>query len=187
MSWFGKKEEKRVPVKPNMSLPDLPKLPELPVIGNEQEFSKQLHQLPSFPSNPLGEKFSQSTIKEAITGGKEDSGGSNANELAEIEDEMQEMQGPHTPLTEEIPGGFRDAARLVRKNEPVFIRIDKFEESLHIFEKTKEQIDEIEKMLSHIKKIKEDEEHELESWEKEIQSIKRQIQRVDSDIFSKVR
>ncbi len=72
------------------------------------------------------------------------------------------------------------------KAEPIFIRIDTFEESLKIFESTKNRIFEIEKMLRDIKRLKEEEEKELEMWEQEIQNLKQQIEKVDQDIFSKV-
>ena len=66
MGWFKKKEEKEVP-----SLPELPRLPELPSIREEGFDDFKIHQLPSFPTNALGKKFSQDTIKEAVAGEKE--------------------------------------------------------------------------------------------------------------------
>lgn len=73
-----------------------------------------------------------------------------------------------------------------KREEPVFIRIDKFEESLKIFEETKIQIEEIEKMMKATKELKTKEEEELMHWENEIQSIKHQVEKVDRDLFSKV-
>ena len=193
MSWFGKKEEQKKPVMQNTGLPDLPKLPELPTLNSPTtKNSDPLHQLPSFPSTNFGEQMSQSTIKEAITGKKEDEEDSEADDLEHHEGQM--MRGPlqkEMPLYPEdeeevIPRGFRNAIGRVRKTEPVFIRIDKFEESLKVFEKAKSEISEIEHMLSNIKKIKDEEEQELSSWETQIQSIKKQIEKVDADVFSKV-
>jgi hypothetical protein len=51
-------------------LPELPELPSLPKLDFEKE--KSVHQLPRFPNDSLGEKFSQNIIKEAVTGKKED-------------------------------------------------------------------------------------------------------------------
>jgi hypothetical protein len=73
-----------------------------------------------------------------------------------------------------------------KRNEPVFIRLDKFETSLKTFEKAKKQLTEIEKMLKNIEDIKKEEEAQLESWKSEIMKIKEQIQKVDSDIFSSI-
>ena len=183
MGLFKKKDVKGKGREVSSQPPELPKLPELPKIGGDS--LSPINQLPSFPTNSLGEKFSQDTIKEAVAGGKEGEEGFDADDFAE--EEMQMMQEPlKKPRTQEIPTGFEEAAKRVKKAEPVFIRLDKFEESLHLFEKAKKQISEIETMLADIKKIKEHEERELEYWEKEIQSIKSQIERVDKDIFSKV-
>lgn len=194
MGWFDKKEEmtqkEEIP-----SLPSLPRLPELPSFGKKYfaNSEEQLHQLPSFPHNSLGEKFSQNAIKEAVTGRKESEEVFDANE-SKFDDEDQMMREPlRKPLTKEllfqkkeIPEEFKEAARIVRNAEPIFIRIDKFEEGIKIFEKTKEKISEMDKLLKNIKKIKEEEELELDFWENEIQKLKGQIEKVDRDIFSKI-
>jgi len=190
MGWFNKKEEKEVP-----SLPELPKLPELPNIEENSLDNSEIHQLPSFPTNSLGEKFSQNTIKEAVTEKKE------GEEVPEAEDRqmmqrplreppvpefshLEKIKGiPFEKRTDEISEDFETSTK---KAEPVFIRIDKFEESLKIFEKTKDKISEIEKMLKNIKDVKENEERELKSWENEIEMIKKQIEKVDKNIFSKI-
>ena len=86
----------------------------------------------------------------------------------------------------DVPKEFKEVAKKVESAEPVFIRIDKFEESLEIFKETKSKILDIEKMLRDIKSIKEEEEKELEEWYNEVQTMKTQIERVDKDIFSKI-
>jgi hypothetical protein len=178
MGWFnkkGKKEEKSdIP-----PLPELPKLPELPGKRN----SEPIHQLPSFPNNSLGEKFSQNTIKEVVTGEKE------GEEVFEADDFGERQMMPRSLIKElprQVPKEFEKAAKRVKEAEPIFIRIDKFEESLQIIDKTKKQISDIEKMFRDIREIKEDEEKELELWENEIRTAKEQIEKVDKDIFSKV-
>lgn len=180
MGLFKKKETKEKEFVPQ--LPDLPKLPELPGIENGKS-SGPINQLPSFPLNSLGNKFSQNTIKEAVTGGKDGDEVWDADDFAT--ERMQMMQKPLI-RTKEVPEGFEEAASRVKKAEPVFIRLDKFEESLHLFEKIKTQVSEIENMLSNIKQTKENEEKELEHWENEMQQIKSQIEKVDKDIFSKI-
>jgi hypothetical protein len=187
MGWFNKKdkkdEKKNIP-----SLPELPKLPELP--QDKIKNLEPLHQLPSFPNDSLGERFSQNTIKEAINGKKEDKSAFEIDDIEEPEEEM--FQGHSKKITEEIPSlekiprEFKEAAKKVKEAEPIFIRIDKFEESLQIFKKIKKQISEIEKMLTDIKQIKEEEEKELETWEENIKIAKNQIEKIDKDIFSKI-
>jgi len=199
MGWFNKKKEEKKEIP---SLSELPKLPEIPRIsGEEENFS--INKLPSFPNSSLGEKFSQNTIKEAVAGKKEGEEVFEADESVQTKNDMRTMQKPQkelpmkefpyerkgterAPRTREVPENFREAARMVRKTEPIFIRIDKFEESLDMLEKIKKEILEIEKMLRDVKRIKEEEEKELESWESRIQMTKEQIEKIDRNIFSKL-
>lgn len=74
----------------------------------------------------------------------------------------------------------------IKRIEPVFIRIDKFEASLKAFEKTKKEISEMEKILKDIAEVREEEEKQLQSWQHDIMRIKEQIDKIDKDIFSKV-
>jgi len=200
-----KKEEKEDFPK----LPELPRLPDLPRFDDE----KGLPQLPSFPRNSFGEKFSQNTIKDAVSGRKEGDSFEkvDADEFAE-EDEMENEQMMQKPSGRKLMSmesdensdedefrqfqkferkvmeapSFSTPGNSYKKGEPIFIRLDKFEESLKIFEKTRNQISEIEDVLKEIKRIKEQEEKELMFWEQELQNMKKQIEKVDKDIFSRV-
>ncbi len=193
MGWFNKtkKEEKK-----ESSIPELPKLPDIPNLDDEPpkmnlDSQKTISQLPMFPNNSLGDKFSQDTIKDAITGKKEET------EEFEADDSEEDQMTPKIPQITHVPEfyregtekrnsyGFRRVTKKV-KEEPLFIRLDKFEESLHNFEEIKQQIAEIEKILQETKEIKEKEGAELESWEKEIKAVKEKIQNIDREIFSKI-
>lgn len=195
MGLFKKKSNKGdIKKKPISAKPtELPKLPELPDFeeGSPEssfEGSKtkgQLSPLPRFPNDSFGEKFSQDIIKGAVTGKKEENEEVfEANEF--VPEKKEEMM--QQPLREKefrsVPSTFREAAKSVK--EPIFIRIDKFEEGLHAFEKAKQQITEIEKMLRDVKNLKEEEEKELGMWEREVQKTKQEIEKIDQDIFSKV-
>ncbi len=183
-----KKEKKKIEKKPeHEKLPELPELPELPDF-EEPKKREPLPRLPSFPNDSFGKKFSQNTIKQAVTGEKEEREVPEADEFVSREEQM--MHHPlereiRKPLTKPVPI-FKEATKRVREIEPIFIRMDKFEESLHAFEKAKQQMAEIEKMLRNIKELKEEEEEELSMWEKDIQMTKQQIEKIDQDIFSKV-
>jgi len=185
MGLFKKKEkeaEKLIPA----SAPQVPKLPELPRLDGLPKIpqKKALSKLPSYPLSPLGRKFSQNTIKEAVTGKKTGDDGFGENDFAHEEDHEQMIPKPSMdPLGVDFD---EDDEEMTAKDEPVFIRIDKFEDSLKTFEKIKKQISNIEGVLKDIKKIKEDEEKELQQWGKEILSIKTQIEKIDKDVFSKV-
>ena len=148
MGLFGKsKKEEKIGVNnsiPSMSekmeipsLPELPRLPELTRLDfNEDESSESLTQLPSYPANLLGDKFSQNAIKESISGKKGGEEVFRANEFSRIDN--REMM--RRPLTRELPGSeFRKPGRISREvpeqfreavtkiiEEPIFIRIDKF-------------------------------------------------------------
>jgi len=103
------------------------------------------------------------------------------------EEDYDEINEAHiSPKTHEIPSHFKHAYSSTRKAEPIFIRIDKFEESLKIFEKAKDQISEIEDMIRQTKEIKAKEEEELNAWENEIQLLKQEVEKIDQDVFSKV-
>jgi hypothetical protein len=192
-----KKEEKEI-----LRLPELPKLPELPEFSKMND-NRGLSPLPSFPKNSFGEKFSQNVIKDVVSGEKESDEEVNADEFSYNKENMQMTLKPTKKgfmsketdfgggneyrqfqkferRTLETPSGYG------RKDEPIFVRLDKFEESLKIFEKIRNQILEIEGILHEIKNVKEHEEKELQFWEQEIQNIKKQIEKVDQDIFSRV-
>lgn len=182
-----KKEENSSFSESYPSLPELPKLPEFPRL----EEPKERNQLPSYPNNSLGKEFSQNAIKDAISGEKE-------GEEVDVDDFAtdDEEQMMHEPSDNELPD-FDDEEPLedneklkksigIKRIDPVFIRIDKFEESLKTFDKAKKDISEIESMLGNLKKIKDEEEKELIKWEREMQRVKGQIAKVDNDIFSKI-
>ena len=181
-----KRKEKEAEKIISASIPQVPKLPELPRLDGLPKIPqrKTLSKLPSYPLSPLGKKFSQNTIKEAITGKKIGDEGFDENDFAHEDDEQMIQKPSINPLG--IDFDEDESEEITTKDEPVFIRIDKFEESLKTFEKTKKQISDIGEVLKDIKKIKEEEEKELQQWEKEILSIKKKIEKIDKDIFSKI-
>ncbi len=219
MGWF-KKEETKMPVKQKDSIPRLPELPKLPELEGfdsntrmSQDFT-QPSMLPSFPRNDLGNKFSQHTIKNAISGQEEDDTEIDyERNMADFEEKRMMPINFKKPLTRELEEDFPEEDEYAMetenssqrykpmaressmpmipfkktiKEEPIFIRLDKFEETVKTFEKAKHQINEIEEMLSDIRKLKEKEEAELASWEQEIQLLKRQVEKIDKEIFSKL-
>ena len=185
------------------SVPTLPDLPKLPELYFPEENQSEISQLPTLPNNSFGNKFSQNTIKEAVTGKKEVNDGAADEFFDEDSDEERMMQPPlRKPTTQELeeepweeteeyaepeeaPLKYKRTSTK-RKDEPVFIRLDKFEDAMKIFAKAKNKISEIEKILQDTKRIKEEEEKELASWEQDMKSLKTQIEKIDSDVFSKI-
>ena len=188
MGLFSRKKKEDLRPRPFENVPLLPSLPKLPdfprLEGSEYGDSMQIHKLPSFPSSSLGAKFSQDTIKDAVAG---EEGGFDGGEGSMDEDEMRMAQQEplRRPMAEEFGMGPRFSSTKMR-GEPVFIRIDKFEEALKIFNDAKRKISDIERVLDEIKVVKEREEKELQSWENEVKAMKDQISRVEKDIFSKI-
>jgi hypothetical protein len=200
MGIFKKKGGKSVEVQERVArIPELPRLPEFPEMEGE-DFDDSIHKLPRFPNGSLGEKFSQDTIKDAITGKKE--GEVFADDFM-TEDEIRMTQPPlRKPLTREVhnyPSYETNITNIetdklkralnssaIEREEPIFVRMDRFEEGLKALDKTKKQILEIERLIQDNREIKLAEEKELESWEKQIQSAKEQLEKVDKSIFSKV-
>jgi soluble cytochrome b562 len=193
MALFKKRDETKL--NDFSKLPELPQLPELPELPEneypdeeEGDFLGKIPQLPRFPNDSLGQKFSQNTIKEAITGKKEDK--VFADEFDENEED-QMMQKPSMnfkyPIPKKITSDFRSEEFSRRRElEPIFVRMDKFQEGLNSLENAKKQIFEIEKLMKNIREIKDAEEKELESWERQIQIAKSQIDKVDKSIFSRL-
>ncbi|MGY4884601.1 MAG: hypothetical protein ACP5NZ_03415 [Nanobdellota archaeon] len=248
MGLFSRKENKEGMIKkPGTSVPELPELPKLPELPPMHELSHEedhLPQLPTFPNNSLGNKFSQNTIKEAVAGKKEEKEDFEADDFPEqhggmmqkplkksfsqeyenyqdrqppklvkksftqnydengmpqktfaeeeepeVEEEEERLPPPKIAKptrTKEITQEFAVKSYMTKKAEPVFIRIDKFEESMKVFHTIRSQISEIETLIKDTKDIKTKEEQELASWEKEIQKIKNEIEKVDNEIFSRV-
>ena len=185
MGLFGQKKEENK----GKEIPSLAELPKLSELDSSKKFKEEFHQLPNVPSSSLGKKFSQDSIKEAVKGEDYDhdfesfnpediiEGSLKKPQIRELEDEIEaeEMRGPR-----------RIGKRSVVEAEPIFIRIDKFEDAMRIFNDTKRQLSEIESILGHVKKIKEDEEKEIREWENNLKNMKSQIEKVDRYIFSKI-
>jgi len=74
----------------------------------------------------------------------------------------------------------------MKRNEPLFIELGKFEETLSSFDEIKLKVSEIESLLRTIKKVKSDEEDRLNHWEGELQAIKARLDQIDQEIFSKI-
>ena len=72
------------------------------------------------------------------------------------------------------------------KTEPVFVRIDKYQEALINFQDIKKRILETEDLLKEINEIKTKEEKELQEWEEEIKSAKEKLDKIDESWFGKL-
>lgn len=213
---MGLFKSKKIEEKP-LSLPELPRLPELDFNSSKPtEVKRPLQALPSFPSSSLGNKFSQNTIKDAVSG--EVRGDILPDDTEELEDDYEDLEDydeeiETTTEIKKIPStsealrvreidsdtDFRTNKMPVKsatpikeivtprnKDDSVFIKLERFEESLDLFGDMKKQLAEAEKLLNKIKEVKEQENDELISWTTKMESMKNQIEKIDKNIFSKI-
>lgn len=187
MSWlFGKKKEDRM-----SELPELPPLPSLPDFPESSELPhkprEELQPLPSFPSSITGERISNAAVKHAIN---------NEPEFREEEEQHILPEFPREQLTRELDEAKIPAQKILvretknrllpEKIEPIYVRIDKYQNSLASFQDIKKRILEIENLLRDIKELKAKEDGELTSWESEIQQTKSKLDSIDKALFGKL-
>jgi len=195
---FGKKKAKD-------EISELPELPELPPLPGLRFPPKQVREdltpLPSFPSSQTGEQVTREAVKNAIREDgempeeEEEPLGEPAiprtREIGEKEFEFQ--VGQDKIMAKEIPRKSQiKQATIVReigpemRVEPVYVRIDKYKESLINFQEIKKKVLEIENLLREIKEIKAKEEFQLNEWEREINEAKAKLDKIDRTIFQKL-
>ena len=91
------------------------------------------------------------------------------------------------PPKKQLPLRASPPQKLQQKNdEPIFIRIDKFQSAQKNFESIRTKIQNIESTLNQIKDIKEKEEVEINGWSNEVQLLKTKLSEIDSDIFNQI-
>jgi len=198
MGLFGKKKKEEINLDEGIpTLPQLSELPNLPELPKFPEFDMMLPKtnlpkLPKYPQTKFGEKFSQNIIKESIDGDEGD-------DEIETEDFFKEQMMPefskiNKPENFNLKFPEEKDQKIIKKikenfegqKSPVFIRIDKFEESLKILKDTKEKIIQMEEFLKHIHLIKDKEEKELLEWDHGLQEMKNKLEKVERDLFSKI-
>lgn len=184
MGWFNQDKKKAAEEKKEIpELPKLPPLPKLPEFPKLELPNNSLPQLPTFPLNSFGEKRGEGVFDEAKFERQENKFATIQKPLDKFpKEDFQKRKFP-SEKDREIR---QEISHHVKESGPVFIRLDKFEESLKMFEKAREKIAEIEKILNRTKRTKEEEEKELESWENEINMIKEKLENIDKNIFSKL-
>jgi len=179
----GKKEKKKdTKLKESSDAPELPPLPdsfkpEMPHFESPQE----KNELPTFPSSKTGDRISNEAAKHAIKDEKIVPSENTKVRTKEIGDGF-----PNLPEEMETKNQPTMSQKSTQKQEPVFIRIDKYQESLKEFEKAKRKVLEVERDLKDVKELKKKEEKELENWEKEIGKIKSNLNNIDKVIFQQL-
>ncbi|MEK6937061.1 MAG: hypothetical protein AABW58_03240 [Nanoarchaeota archaeon] len=147
-----------------LPLPEFPRLP-----GENMPFyDEQLHEnkdLPPLP--PAKADFSKSSAtpdffeKKVITPKFKDDLGFDS-----------EIPQRRSPLTLEK-----------RDDKPVFVKIDRYRESMKTLETIKSKIEEADELLKNLAKLRQDEERELEDWQNSLNEIRQKLLKIDKDLF----
>jgi len=73
-----------------------------------------------------------------------------------------------------------------RGDQPFFVRIDKFNETVENFRKVYDQLHNIEKIIESLESTKDEEEKELAEWKKDVSDMKNNLNKIDNEIFNKI-
>ncbi len=156
MGWFSKKSKED-----EGKLPPLPSLN--PVNFDELDsLSEAKKGLPKLPGIEQEERKIKSKLSDV-----------------ELEETM-----PSPPITSQIEKRQIIQKQMTKKNEPVFVRLDKFQTTVDTFEEIKEKVSEIEEVLKKIREERSKEEKELTEWENELNLMKARIEVIDKNMFS---
>ena len=110
------------------------------------------------------------------------------NSSEEIEVNVEELpkdfRFPVPPKT--LKNQEKEAEPGENKENPIFIRVDKFQESKKEFIDIQRNVKDIEKALRKLKDIKSKEDVEISAWTADIEKIKSKLSEIDSNIFNKL-
>lgn len=204
MGLFKKKEA--VP-----TIPTSPSLPPLPSI-KEAPIKRDLPGLPSFPTSSKNENLNQEMVKSAVADApsleasddkfkapepivvekpKEESKPVMQSSIPEppksITPSAPESVKPQAPVASPVPTHLPDApTKGPKPNEPIFVRIDKFQSAQKNFNEIKSKVIEMEEVINKIKEVKSQEEEELKGWTEDVEKLKVRLSEIDGDIFSQL-
>ena len=199
MSWFSKKEE----------VPKIPPAPEVDTfLKNYPEGKSELPELPSFPADKKHENLNAEMVKSAVSEfpTPEDnevnveipkdfnSEGSGMGEgLLPPKPSLNAVPEPPKPVAPKPVVSAKpklhepvSSPKLPHHVEPIFVRIDKFQQAQKSFENIKEKVHDIEALLRKIKDVKVKEDQELSNWSNEVEALKLKLSEIDNDIFDQL-
>jgi len=193
MAWFNKKEN-------TPDVPRAPRLPDLPpMIGDHR-----LPELPSFPEIQENDNLDNEIVKSAVDDSSVDlkealrvPGSENLPDFREKDVKMEELprdfrlQNPPTIQKMQKSAELPVAPSPVKVespkiNEPIFVKIDKFQSAQSDFTEIKKKVKEFDLTLKKVKELKTKEDQELSMWTEDLEKIKARLSEIDSSIFSKI-
>jgi len=203
MSWFSNKKE----TKDISDIPELPELPDSPnadFILQSPPYQSPPQRVPAamqqtFPQQPkITQEYSDEIFRPIIN---EPKPGMQRSKFSPPDLSMQELskkpienfgiskikelryEPPEDTGISKTPGYFKPAAKnFMKKDESVYIKLEKFQITMEAFREIKDKIREIEDILAKTKEIRAREEKELEEWEREIEAIKLKLDSIDREI-----
>ena len=193
MGLFSKRKPKEKISEKNFEPSSLPKIPTLPDLPELKEISQINYQKPatreaSFDSSregiilPAPTLNEQNRIKSAINKTEGMQKSNFMPKKSQIKEDLSEDS--NFDLSNPQVTGFKKTE--IKKPEPIYIRLDKFDTTNETLKEAKNKIRKIEDLLKKIKETKKKEEIELEEWEKEIYIIKTKLDFIDKDVFNKL-
>ncbi len=193
MGLFSKKKPKEKISGKNFENSSLPKIPTLPNLPELKEISRINYQKPaikeaSFDSSrngiilPAPKVNEQNKIKSIINKTEDMQKSNFMPNQSQIKEDLSKDSNfnlSNSQVTE-----FTKTE--IKKPEPIYIRLDKFDTTNETLKEAKNKIRKIEDLLKKIKETRKKEETELEEWEKEIYIIKTKLDFIDKDVFNKL-
>ena len=134
-------------------------LPEFPKLPSETNFP--------FYDEQLNEKKETSMQKPSF----------NMTESYDFEEKNSEQQfDEFTPRRSPITIERRD-------DKPIFVKIDKYKESVKTIESIRTKIEEAESLIKNLTRLREQEEKELQEWQSSLDDVKQNLMKVDKNLF----
>ncbi len=163
MGLFSRKK-----IEDNRILPSLPEFPKLPGESSLPFYDEQLHESKeqSLSNLPPKSDFAKSQATPDFFEKKV------ISPRFDKELDFDELTPRRSPLT------------LEKKDEkPVFVKIDKYRESMKSLDSIKSKLEEADNLLKTLTKLRQDEERELEDWQNSLNEIRQKLLKIDKDLF----
>ena len=88
------------------------------------------------------------------------------------EEIFEDFNPRRTPLTIET-----------KDEKPLFVKIDKYKESIKTIEEIKSKLESAENTLRNLTRIREEEQKEIESWQNSLNEARQKLLKVDKNLF----
>jgi len=176
-----------LPKTDNLNLPTQPTPPATPYPGMPGLPEIETNNLPTLPEIKQTQPSDQQEIKEALASPPNIP--TSEFQKSEFDETKTNLERSPSPEYNEGPiksPGIYSLNSKQEITEPVFIRLDKFQNAVTTFEEIIDKVNDIENLIKKTKEIRAKEEEELNAWEKEIHTIKARMDSIDKSVFSKL-